>query len=122
MYITNEREKNIMKEDVTSFEKEENITFRMKKSDLKKLFRGNCNLNIKFQTIPELLEDSDLTKRELEVLKQLAKSKTNDQIATNLSVSKSTIKVHVKNIMKKLGVEDRLQAVVKAIEEKIISI
>lgn len=112
-----------MKEDVTSYEKEENITFSMKKSDLKKLFRGNCNLNIKFQTNPiSLKEESDLTKRELEVLKQLAKSKTNDQIATDLSVSKSTIKVHVKNIMKKLGVEDRLQAVIKAIEEKIISI
>lgn len=51
-----------------------------------------------------------LTKRELEVLKTLATGHTNSQIASKLCLAQSTIKTHVNNIYKKLGVKDRLQA------------
>ena len=61
-----------------------------------------------------------LTSRELDVLKLLIKGKNNTEIAKELVVSKYTIKAHVANILQKLNVNDRVQAVVKAISEKII--
>ena len=48
------------------------------------------------------------------------KGKSNSEIARELFVSKYTIKAHVANIFQKLEVEDRVQAVVKAISEEII--
>jgi DNA-binding NarL/FixJ family response regulator len=58
----------------------------------------------------------DLTHRELEVLHLLSQGKSNPQIAQELYISAGTVKVHVRNIASKLGVSDRTQAVVHAIE------
>ena len=57
-----------------------------------------------------------LSPRELEVLQLLAQGQTNREIAQNLIVSVSTIKIHVEHILAKLGVSDRTQAAVRAIE------
>jgi DNA-binding NarL/FixJ family response regulator len=57
-----------------------------------------------------------ITPREAEVLRLLAQGRTNPQIAENLAVSRGTIKIHVQNIISKLGVSDRTQAAVRAIE------
>ena len=57
-----------------------------------------------------------ITPREAEVLKLLARGKTNPQIAQDLEVSRGTVKIHVQNIISKLGVSDRTQAAVRAIE------
>ena len=65
------------------------------------------------------LKKGFLTKRELEVLKGLTNGKTNSQIAKDLIVTKHTIKAHVSNIIKKLNVENRQQAAMKAVTEKI---
>ena len=58
----------------------------------------------------------ELTPRELEVLALLSQGKTNPQIAETLVISRATAKVHVERIIRKLGVSDRTQAVVRAIE------
>ena len=58
----------------------------------------------------------ELTPRELEVLPLLAQGKSNPQIAKELVISRATAKVHVRHIIDKLGVSDRTQAVVRAIE------
>jgi DNA-binding NarL/FixJ family response regulator len=58
----------------------------------------------------------NLTHRELEVLQLLSQGKSNLQIAQELFISAGTVKVHVRNIASKLGVSDRTQAVVHAIE------
>jgi DNA-binding NarL/FixJ family response regulator len=58
----------------------------------------------------------DLTPRELEVLGLVAQGKTNPAIAEELVISRATVKVHVERIIRKLGVSDRTQAVVHAIE------
>jgi DNA-binding NarL/FixJ family response regulator len=58
----------------------------------------------------------ELTLRELEVLKLVARGKTNQEIAESLFISKATVKVHVKHTTSKLGVSDRTQAVVRALE------
>jgi DNA-binding NarL/FixJ family response regulator len=57
-----------------------------------------------------------LTPREAEILGHLAQGKTNRQIATELHVSLSTVKRHLEHILPKLGVSDRTQAAVKAVE------
>ena len=57
-----------------------------------------------------------ITPREAQVLRLLAKGRTNPQIAQDLKVSRGTVKIHVQNIISKLGVSDRTQAAVRAIE------
>ncbi len=57
-----------------------------------------------------------LTLRELEVLGLVALGKTNQEIAEGLFISKATAKVHVRRVIAKLGVSDRTQAVVRALE------
>jgi DNA-binding NarL/FixJ family response regulator len=57
-----------------------------------------------------------LTARELEVLDLLAEGLSNSAIAAKLFISLSTAKVHVHHVLKKLGVETRLQAALKARE------
>lgn len=57
-----------------------------------------------------------LTGRELEVLQLLARGQSNPEIARNLVISRGTAKIHVQHIITKLGVSDRTQAVVRAIE------
>ena len=61
-----------------------------------------------------------LTPREIEVLTLLSQGKTNPQIAQNLMVSRGTVKIHVQHIISKLGVSDRTQAAVRAIEAGVI--
>lgn len=65
---------------------------------------------------------SDLTRREMEVLKMIASGAFNKEIALTLNISERTVKNHVSNIFKKIGVSDRTQAAVFAIKNNIISI
>jgi len=57
-----------------------------------------------------------LSPREREVLELLTKGQTNREIARKLTVSVSTVKIHVEHILAKLEVSDRTQAAVRAIE------
>ncbi len=61
-----------------------------------------------------------LTKREVEVLKLLAEGLFNKEIAYNLSISEKTVKNHVSNIFRKIGVADRTQAAVYAIRNNFV--
>jgi DNA-binding NarL/FixJ family response regulator len=61
-----------------------------------------------------------LTPREIEVLRLLSQGQTNPQIAKNLLVSRGTVKIHVQHIISKLGVSDRTQAAVRAIEAGLL--
>ena len=61
-----------------------------------------------------------LSEREREVLKLVVDAKTNKQIATRLRLSEATIKTHVSAIIAKLGVQDRVGAVVYALQHKLI--
>ncbi len=63
-----------------------------------------------------------LTKRELEVLIQVASGMFNKEIATSLNISERTVKNHISNIFKKIDVSDRTQAAVFAIKNDIIKI
>ena len=63
----------------------------------------------------------DLSDRELEVLQHMARGLSNQEIAKELFVSATTVKTHVSHILTKLGVRDRVQAVVEAYESGIVS-
>ena len=65
---------------------------------------------------------SELTRREIDVLKMIASGSFNKEIASTLNISERTVKNHVSNIFKKIEVSDRTQAAVFAIKNGIISI
>jgi PAS domain S-box-containing protein len=67
-----------------------------------------------------ILPKDHLSDRELEVLRFVTEGFTNTQISNMLEISKHTVKSHVINIFNKLGVNDRTQAAVIAVRDKII--
>ena len=63
-----------------------------------------------------------LTARELEVLKLVAQGMSNREIASELYISENTVKNHVRNILEKLHLHSRMEAVVYAVREKLLDI
>src|SRR5918992_5557716 len=63
-----------------------------------------------------------LTERELEVLKLVARGKNNRDIGTELFISENTVKNHVRNILDKLHLHSRMEAVVYAVREKLLDV
>ena len=70
-------------------------------------------------SVPESPEA--LTERETEVLRLLAQGQANKQIARSLNIAEKTVKVHVSNILSKLGVQSRTQATLYAIRIGLVS-
>ena len=80
----------------------------------KRYFRGPIAASL------ERTQRPDLSGRELEVLTLVAKGLSNKRIAYSLSIADNTVANHLKNILSKLGVDDRTQAATAAIQRGII--
>ena len=64
----------------------------------------------------------DLTPREIEVLKRLARGRSNYEIATELTISEPTVRTHVSNILSKLHLTDRTQAAIYALQKRLVAL
>ena len=62
----------------------------------------------------------DLTPRELQVLRHVGYGLSNDEIARSMGISVETVKEHVQNILRKMGVQDRTQAAVWAVKQGLV--
>lgn len=62
----------------------------------------------------------ELSERELEILRLMAKGAANKEISAQLNIAQSTVKTHIANIFQKLGVSDRTEAVTHALKKGII--
>jgi DNA-binding NarL/FixJ family response regulator len=72
------------------------------------------------ERLAERMSGSDLTGRELEVLEQIVRGKSNKEIGTLLHISEATVKSHINNILSKLGVSDRTQAATTALQRGLV--
>ncbi|WP_338704521.1 response regulator transcription factor [Priestia aryabhattai] len=110
--------------------------YQLKESDpdelvaaIRKLMNGENQLHPKVTThlLTRLTKSSEkkvnfidhLTKREKDVLKEIAKGKSNKEIGAALHITEKTVKTHVSNILSKLGVQDRTQAALYAVQHGI---
>jgi DNA-binding NarL/FixJ family response regulator len=110
--------------------------YQLKESDpdelvaaIRKLMNGENQLHPKVTShlLTRLTKSSEkkvnfidhLTKREKDVLKEIAKGKSNKEIGVALHITEKTVKTHVSNILSKLGVQDRTQAALYAVQHGI---
>jgi len=77
-----------------------------------------ANLSNKENNERNLLEQ--LTKRELDVLKEIARGKSNKEIASTLFITEKTVKTHVSNLLAKLELADRTQAALFAVKNQLV--
>lgn len=72
--------------------------------------------------LAERMSNPELSVREQEVVRLMATGKSNQEIGTALGITEGTVKFHVNNILSKLQVNDRTQAVIKALKRGIASL
>ncbi|AVQ33353.1 DNA-binding response regulator [Staphylococcus muscae] len=94
-------------------------------ASIQHVLEGETVIHKEAQQVMEVVNNkphiqNKLSKRETEVLKEMAKGKTNKEIADALFVSEKTIKTHVSHILSKLEVTDRTQAALYAMSNHLI--
>jgi len=88
---------------------------------LTRTMAGRLLRNISKKAIKTDEAAEELTERELEVLQWVANGATNPQIAEHLCITRNTVKVHLRNILSKLQVENRTQAAAYAVKSGLVS-
>jgi len=93
---------------------------------IRQVMKGDNSLHPKVtaHVMTQLVDDNnrdhskiyELTKREKEVLKEIARGKSNKEIAASLFITEKTVKTHVSNILSKLELSDRTQAALYAVK------
>ena len=90
----------------------ENVVAKELLGTLTRIVRGNAGA----ETARQPASFAELTRRELEILEHVAKGLSNKVIANALDITDGTVKLHVKAILRKLGVDSRVKAAVIAVE------
>jgi two-component system NarL family response regulator len=124
---------------LTSFETDEDIYrafqagaqgYLLKDTSLREMVEAITTVHAGKRYVPsniasrlaERMMRTDLTVRELEILKMLAKGPTNKEIARALGISDNTVRNHVNSIIEKLDVSDRTEAATTAIQRGLITV
>lgn len=99
-------------------------------SSIRKMVQGESQLhpkatshllaNLSHSSNPKKSLLEELTKREMDVLKEIAKGKSNKEIAASLYITEKTVKTHVSNLLGKLELADRTQAALFAVKNKLV--
>lgn len=84
------------------------------------VLKASCQAQVQEDNSAENAKKYDLTARESQILKLMTEGYSNMEIAQILVISINTTKAHVANILQKLEVDDRLQAALKALKNKIV--
>lgn len=84
------------------------------------VLKASCQAQVQEENSAENAKKYDLTARESQILKLMTEGYSNMEIAQILVISINTTKAHVANILQKLEVDDRLQAALKALKNKIV--
>jgi DNA-binding NarL/FixJ family response regulator len=88
---------------------------------IRTVHQGGKNLSAEIAAkLAEHVLDQELTARELEVLKRVSTGTSNKEIASSLLLTEATVKSHMKNVMAKLGANDRTHAVMIAVRRGFI--
>jgi DNA-binding NarL/FixJ family response regulator len=74
------------------------------------------------QRLAERMNGSELTTRELDVLRLIVAGKSNKEIGNELHISEATVKTHINNLLGKMGVSDRTQAATTAIQRGLVQL
>ena len=74
------------------------------------------------ERLAERMSGPGLTAREMEVLQNIVKGRSNKEIGYELSISEATVKTHINSILSKLAVSDRTQAATSALQRGIVSL
>ena len=74
------------------------------------------------ERLADRVSGSQLSTRELEVLRLLVSGRRNREIATSLDITEGTVKLHVSSILGKLGAADRTEAVTRALQRGIVQL
>ncbi|WP_238525528.1 MULTISPECIES: response regulator transcription factor [Acidobacterium] len=72
------------------------------------------------ERLAERMSGSELTARELDVLRLIVQGRSNREIAADLHISEATVKTHINNLLSKLGVSDRTQAATTALQRGLV--
>jgi DNA-binding NarL/FixJ family response regulator len=72
------------------------------------------------ERLAERMSGSELTARELDVLRLIVQGRSNREIAGGLHISEATVKTHINNLLSKLGVSDRTQAATTALQRGLV--
>lgn len=93
---------------------------------IKNVYKGNTMINpgVSRKLVRMLTEDKNtdtvLTPREVEILRELARGKSNKEIGEKLYLSESTVKTHISHIFQKIGVRSRSEAILYAVKRGLI--
>jgi DNA-binding NarL/FixJ family response regulator len=71
--------------------------------------------------LPDTQVRETLTGREIEVLERVVEGDTNKEIASALHITENTVKIHLRNILEKLHLQNRIQAAVYAVREGLVA-
>ena len=105
---------------LTSHNDEKEVISSLKAGANAYVLKASCQAQVQDDNSADNAKKYDLTARESQILKLMTEGYSNMEIAQILVISINTTKAHVANILQKLEVDDRLQAALKALKNKIV--